>query len=84
MEAQELLYQAGGSTEERHSWLHAYNDLQVNAAYCLARLGRFDEAVVALEKGKARALGEALARHEAALELARPQDRPPLSQPASA
>ncbi len=75
MEAQELLYQAGGSTEERHSWLHAYNDLQVNAAYCLARLGRFDEAVIALEKGKARALGEALARHEAALELARPQDR---------
>lgn len=73
--AQELLYRAGASIEERHSWLRTYNDIQVNTAYCLARLGHFNDAVEAVEKGKARTLGETLAHREAALEMARPQDR---------
>ncbi len=44
-------------------------------AYCLARLGRRAEAVRRLEAGRARALGEALARDRAALEEASEADQ---------
>jgi len=73
--AMELLYQAGGTTEARQSWLRGRYDLHAKAAYCLAKLGRFNEAVTLIESGKARALGEALARDVAALDLASDQDR---------
>jgi hypothetical protein len=44
-------------------------------AYCLARLGRLAEAVERLEAGRARALGEALARDRAALQEVSKADR---------
>ena len=73
--AGEFLYQATGSEVGRQAELGAAGNVVAADAYCLARLGRFDEAVERLEAGRARALGEALARDQAALQEAREADR---------
>ena len=73
--ASDLLYQAGGTTEARQLELREVRDFPAQAAYCLAKLGRFSETVKTLEQGKARALAEALARNEAALEAASTTDQ---------
>jgi CHAT domain-containing protein/tetratricopeptide (TPR) repeat protein len=70
IDASEYLYQATGSESGRQAELGAAGDAVAGDAYCLARLGRLDEAVRRLEAGRARALGEALARDDAALEEA--------------
>ena len=64
--AAELLYQATGSEAGRQAELGAGRRDVAADAYCLARLGRLAEAVQRLEAGRARALGEALARDRAA------------------
>ena len=46
-----------------------------NLAFCLARLGKSNEAVERLEAGKARGLAEALARDRAALDGVKAEDR---------
>ena len=46
-----------------------------NLAFCLARLGKPNEAVEQLEAGKARGLAEALARDRAALDGVKAEDR---------
>jgi CHAT domain-containing protein/tetratricopeptide (TPR) repeat protein len=66
--AAEFLYQATGSEAGRQAELRAARDAVSADAYCLARLGRLAEAVQRLEAGRARALGEALARDRAALQ----------------
>ena len=53
----------------------AAGDAVAADAYCLARLGQLAEAVQRLEAGRARALGEALARDRAALQEASEADR---------
>ncbi len=73
--ASELLYQATGSETGRQAESGAARDAVAADAYCLARLGRLAEAVQRLESGRARALGEALARDGAALEEASGADR---------
>ena len=73
--AGELLYQATGSDAGRQFELGAVADIVAADAYCLARLGRFAEAVQCLEAGRTRALGDALARDRAALQETSLQDR---------
>jgi tetratricopeptide (TPR) repeat protein len=73
--AGEFLYQATGSKAGRQAELGAAGDAVAGDAYCLARLGRLDEAVRSLEAGRARALGEVLARDCAILEDASDTDR---------
>jgi CHAT domain-containing protein/tetratricopeptide (TPR) repeat protein len=73
--ARELLYQATGSEAGRQAELGVAGDAVGADAYCLARLGRLAEAVQRLEAGRARALGEALARDRAALQEASEADR---------
>ena len=73
--AGEFLYQATGSEAGRQAELGAAGDAVAADAYCLARLGRLAEAVQRLEAGRARALGEALARDRAALQEASEADR---------
>lgn len=75
IEATEQLYQAGATPVSRQIELREVRGLPAHAAYCLARLGEVDQAVEVLEQGKARALGEALARNEAVLENAMEDDR---------
>jgi CHAT domain-containing protein/tetratricopeptide (TPR) repeat protein len=75
LKATELLYQAGATPVARQAELGEARNLAAQAAYCLARLGQIDEAVEILEQGKARAIGEALALNEAALEDAAEPDR---------
>ena len=52
----------------RQAELAEAGDLFSNLAFCLARLGKPNEAVEQLEAGKARGLAEALARDRAALD----------------
>ena len=73
--AGEFLYQATGSEAARQAELGEAGDAVAADAYCLARLGRLAEAVQRLEAGRARALGEALARDRAALQEASEADR---------
>jgi CHAT domain-containing protein len=73
--AGELLYHAIGSEAGRQAELGEAGDTVADDAYCLARLGRLAEAIERLEAGRARALGEALARDRAALQRASEVDR---------
>ena len=73
--AGQFLYQATGSEAGRQAELGEAGDAVPADAYCLARLGRLDEAVQRLEAGRARTLGEALARDRAALQEASEADR---------
>lgn len=73
--AGEYLYQVTGYESGRQAELGEAGDAVAADAYCLARLGRLAEAVQRLEAGRARALGEALARDHAALQEASGADR---------
>jgi len=65
LQASELLYQAGATSDSRQAELRENRDLSTQAAYCLGKLGRFVEAINSLEQGKARLLSETLALKEA-------------------
>jgi CHAT domain-containing protein/tetratricopeptide (TPR) repeat protein len=73
--ASEFLYRATGSEPGRQAELGAAGNAVAADAYCLARLGRTAEAVQRLEAGRARALGEALARDRVALAEASETDQ---------
>jgi len=73
--AEEMLYQTAASTDSRQSVLAQAEGLFRNDAYCLGRLGKYEEAVERLESGRARALTEALALDSAALHKAAIRDR---------
>jgi tetratricopeptide (TPR) repeat protein len=47
-----------GSVEGLQAELAENQDLAARASYCLAKLGRFDDAVVTLEQGRTRAFSE--------------------------
>jgi CHAT domain-containing protein/tetratricopeptide (TPR) repeat protein len=61
------LYASGVTAEGRDYELGENRDLIPRTAYALARTGQMKEAVLLLERWKARALAEALARNEALL-----------------
>ena len=71
----ESLYQASATDVSRQGALAEAGEIIRSDAYCLARLGLLTEAIERLESGRARALSGTLARDQAALELATPQDR---------
>jgi CHAT domain-containing protein/tetratricopeptide (TPR) repeat protein len=73
--AMDAVYLTAATDASRQVELAAAPHLVVNAAYCLARLGRPTEAVERLEAGRTRALAEAVARERAALDQATPADR---------
>ncbi len=67
VEATEVLYRAALLRSSREAELAAAPDLYRDAAYAVGRSGPVDEAAVILEQGRARRLGEALARDRANL-----------------
>lgn len=73
--AGELLYEQSATTEGRRAELRQSVEYPSRAAYSLARLGRLDEAVEALEAGRTRFLAEALGLGEASLEGMPDEDR---------
>jgi len=73
--AGERLYQASATELSRQAELAWAGGIIRTDAYCLGKLGRFTEGVERLESGRARALSDALARDQAALERAMPEDR---------
>ena len=73
--ATEARYQVAATEVSRQVELAEVGDLFSNLAFCLAQLGKPNEAVKALEAGKARGLAEALARDRAVLDGVKPEDR---------
>jgi len=73
--ASDQLYLVSATPEARLAELRENRDVSARAAYCSAQSRRYAEAVVILEASKVRAIGEALARNDAALMDAVPQDR---------
>jgi CHAT domain-containing protein len=68
VQAQEKLYQVQLLLIEREGLLGEESEIYARAAYILARVGRFQEAVTTLEQGRAKRLGEALERDRADLQ----------------
>ncbi len=62
------LFTTQTSRAAKEAWLKEAQGLPANAAYALARLGKLEEAVVALEAGRARLLAEALEQNRRDLE----------------
>ncbi|GAB6264768.1 MAG: hypothetical protein STSR0001_02120 [Methanothrix sp.] len=74
MEAAEELYRASIFQASREAELAETRDLYRRAGYALAKSNKLKEAAVALERGRARGLGDALARDRADLERIREID----------
>jgi len=75
VKAAETRYQVAAAEVSRQAELAEVGDLFSNLAFCLARLGKPNEAIERLEAGKARGLAEALARDRAALDGVKAEDR---------
>jgi len=75
IEATDALYKLAATDVSRQAELAEAGVLFSNLAFCLARLGEFNEATEQLEAGKARGLDEALARDRAALDDVKAEDR---------
>ena len=75
IKATDALYKLAATEVSRQAELAEARDLFSNLAFCLARLGKPNEAVEQLEAGKARGLAEALARDRAALDRVEAEDR---------
>jgi CHAT domain-containing protein len=73
--AVDRLYDIQLLAESQALWLRDARDLASRAAYVQARNGHLDQAVVALEHGRARALNGALTRQEALREALPEADR---------
>ena len=71
----EMLYQASVLPENQQFEIQEMGTISVRNAYCLAKLGRFSEAIEVLERGKARTLGETLALDKAHLVKVSENDR---------
>ncbi len=71
LKGSEYLYQASVMLTSRSAELASASGLNRDAAFSLARAGFLEESALALEQGRARALGEALARDRADLEQAK-------------
>ncbi|HEX6904686.1 MAG TPA: CHAT domain-containing protein [Thermoanaerobaculia bacterium] len=68
LRAAETLYRSSLLASSREVELSAFPEIYRHAAYALARNGRTGEALAVLERGKAREIGEALARDQADIE----------------
>ena len=75
IEAIDALYKVAATEVSRKAELAKAGDLFSNLAFCLAHLGKFNEAVEQLEADKARGLAEVLARDRAALDGVKAEDR---------
>jgi CHAT domain-containing protein len=75
IEAMDARYKVAATEVSRQAELAEARDLFPNLAFCLARLGKPNEAVERLEAGKARGLAEALAWDRAVLDGVKPEDR---------
>ncbi|MBN1877645.1 MAG: CHAT domain-containing protein [Anaerolineae bacterium] len=69
----EQLYRAQLLRRSKESWLLEAKELPKNTAYAQARSGRFEEAIVVLEQGRARLLSEVLARDDTELNILQSQ-----------
>jgi CHAT domain-containing protein/tetratricopeptide (TPR) repeat protein len=67
-QAANTLFAVQTSRVARESWLREVQGLPAGAAYAFARLDRLEEAIVALETGRARMLAEALEANRRDLE----------------
>ena len=74
MEAAEELYRSSIFQASREVELAETRDLYRRAGYVLAKSNKLKEAALALERGRARGLGDALARDRADLEKVRKVD----------
>jgi CHAT domain-containing protein len=74
MEAAEELYRASIFQASREVELAETRDLYRRAGYALAKSNKSKDAAVALERGRARGLGDALARDRADLERIREKE----------
>jgi CHAT domain-containing protein/tetratricopeptide (TPR) repeat protein len=74
MEAAEELYRASIFQASREVELAETRDLYRRAGYALAKSNKSKDAAVALERGRARGLGDALARDRADLERIQEKD----------
>jgi tetratricopeptide (TPR) repeat protein len=72
----ENLYESAAMPEARASQLHEIRLISPRLAYCLAKVGETEEAVVALEHGRGRALAEAVALDDTAWDALSADDRP--------
>ena len=68
VQAADRLYRTQVSRSAREAWLSTAGDLHQRAAYAQARAGELEKAAVTLECGRARELGDVLARDRAVLE----------------
>jgi CHAT domain-containing protein len=68
LKASERLFQAQLLPADKESWLREFQGLPARAAYALAQIDNLPAALAALEQGRARLLGEALARNRRDLE----------------
>ena len=75
LNAHEVLLSLAGSPEARLHELQQVRDLPDKLAYALARVERFEEAVLVAERGRARDLAESLQLDQAPVSQLRPEDR---------
>lgn len=74
LQASEILYRSSLLRRGRQAELAGVEGLHRSAVYAFARAGRLEEAVLSLERGRARGLNEVLARDGARLEQVRTVD----------
>ena len=79
LDADAILYQTALSRAGKESTLSEARSLSPMAAYATAHHGNLNDAVVIMERGRARMLGEAMARDRANLDVLR-QQVPDLAQ----
>ncbi len=75
VQAVEQLYYVQLLRANQEIWLSKVRGLHARAAYVLSRTGQLHQAVVTLEKSRARSLSESLARDRADLERIRLEDQ---------
>jgi len=68
LQAVELLFTTQFDRPSKEAWLKEFHGMPANTAYALARLGQLDQALAAIESGRARLLSEALKRSRRNLE----------------
>lgn len=68
LQAAEALYRSSLLASSREAELSAFPEISRHAAYALARVGRTGEALIVLERGRAREIGESLARDRVDIE----------------
>lgn len=76
LQARDRLYQAQLLQRDRRAWLVLASTIHTEAAFVAARTGDFRQAVLFMEMGRSRELGEAIARDRADFAQLRDLNRP--------